>query len=188
MSPNKIKRYQLLIISVICLSYSLAQTYNISGKVLNSVTKLPVYNVNIPATHKAIFPITIIGMIVIPLSIKINNARAISWIDVFILEILEASVLFGDQSEKINDLLKKKKQATGDAGRSLRNLALDFLKVTTAAIQSNTELEKIKTNTEEISKTQKLHGNIPESPEDTYKEKTIQNNHIGIPSNNEISR
>ena len=32
-------------------------------------------------------------MIVIPLSIKINNARAISWIDVFILEILEAGTL-----------------------------------------------------------------------------------------------
>ena len=73
---------------------------------------------------------------------------------VTILEILDASILFGDQSKKINDLLKKKKQATGDAGRSLRNLALDFLKVTTAAIQSNTELKEIVTNTEEISKTQ----------------------------------
>jgi iron complex outermembrane receptor protein len=47
MSLNKIKRYQLLIVSSICLSYSLAQTYSLSGKVLNSETRLPVYNVNI---------------------------------------------------------------------------------------------------------------------------------------------
>ncbi len=44
---HKIKRYQLLIIFVICLGYSLAQTYSISGKILNSETKTPVYNVNI---------------------------------------------------------------------------------------------------------------------------------------------
>ncbi len=44
---NNIIRYQLLIISVICLGYSLAQTYSISGKVLNSETEAPVYNVNI---------------------------------------------------------------------------------------------------------------------------------------------
>ena len=46
-SRHQIKRYQLLIISVICLSYSLAQTYNISGKILDSETKVPIYNVNI---------------------------------------------------------------------------------------------------------------------------------------------
>ena len=84
----------------------------------------------------------------------VNAGNAFIDFQVTILEILDASVLFGDQSEKINNLLKKKKQATGDAGRSLRNLALDFLKVTTAAIQSNTELKEIVTNTEEISKTQ----------------------------------
>jgi iron complex outermembrane receptor protein len=44
---HKIKRHQLLIIVVICLGYSLPQTYSISGKVLNSETKIPVYNVNI---------------------------------------------------------------------------------------------------------------------------------------------
>jgi len=47
MSPKKIKKYQLLIIAAICLSYSLAQTYSISGQVLNSETKSPVFNVNI---------------------------------------------------------------------------------------------------------------------------------------------
>ena len=35
---HKIKRHQLLIIVVICLGYSLPQTYSISGKVLNSET------------------------------------------------------------------------------------------------------------------------------------------------------
>ena len=44
---HQIKRYQFLIIPIICLGSLLAQTYNISGKVLDSETKLPVYNVNI---------------------------------------------------------------------------------------------------------------------------------------------
>ena len=38
---------KFLLFFVICLSYSLAQTYNISGKILDSETKVPIYNVNI---------------------------------------------------------------------------------------------------------------------------------------------
>ena len=44
---HKIKRHQLLIIIIICLGYSLSQTSSISGKVLNSETQTPIYNVNI---------------------------------------------------------------------------------------------------------------------------------------------
>ena len=43
----QIKRFKLLIIFVICLGCLLSQTYNISGKVLDSKTLLPIYNVNI---------------------------------------------------------------------------------------------------------------------------------------------
>ena len=44
---NNIKRFQLLIVFFICLGYSLSQTYNISGKILDSTTKNPINNVNI---------------------------------------------------------------------------------------------------------------------------------------------
>ena len=43
----QIKRFKLLIIFVICLGCLLSQTYNISGKVLDSKTLLPIYGVNI---------------------------------------------------------------------------------------------------------------------------------------------
>ena len=51
------------------------------------------YNVKIPAVHKASLPIKIIGTIVIPLSLNIRNAKAINWIDVLILAILETGTL-----------------------------------------------------------------------------------------------
>ena len=51
------------------------------------------YKVNIPAIHKAAFPIEIIGIIVIPLSLKIKKANAINCIAVFAFEILETGTL-----------------------------------------------------------------------------------------------
>ena len=44
---NNIKRFQLLIVLFICLGYSFSQTYNISGKILDSTTKTTINNVNI---------------------------------------------------------------------------------------------------------------------------------------------
>ena len=48
---NNMKRFQLLIVFFICLGYSLSQTYNISGKILDSTTKTPINNVNILLDH-----------------------------------------------------------------------------------------------------------------------------------------
>ena len=51
------------------------------------------YKVNIPAIQSAILPIDIIGIIVMPLSLKIKKASAINCIEVFILAILDTGTL-----------------------------------------------------------------------------------------------
>ena len=55
---NNIKKYQVLILSIICLGFLLPQAYSISGIVLDSKIKKPIYNANIYIDNSGLGTIT----------------------------------------------------------------------------------------------------------------------------------